>query len=45
MPDLKESYKKNLKMKKEGRRQGFGASYKPWITIRDVSSENLFPNK
>ncbi|MCF9046104.1 TnsA endonuclease N-terminal domain-containing protein [Acinetobacter nectaris] len=24
---------------KEGRGQGFGNSYKPWITIRDVSSE------
>ena len=24
---------------KEGRGQGFGNSYKPWLTIRDVSSE------
>lgn len=26
---------------KEGRGQGFGNNYKPWLTIRDVSSEGL----
>lgn len=42
MPDSKDSYKTNLKIqkwKKEGRGQGFGPNYKPWITIRDVSSD------
>ena len=42
MPDSKDSYKTNLKIqkwKKEGRGQGFGVNYKPWLTIRDVSSD------
>ena len=42
MADPKSSYKTNLKIQKwvkEGRGQGFGNNYKPWITIRDVSSD------
>jgi hypothetical protein len=30
---------KNLRWIKEGRGQGTGSSYKPWLTVRDVASE------
>jgi hypothetical protein len=30
---------KNARWIKEGRGQGVGADYKPWLTVRDVPSE------
>lgn len=42
MVNSNNSYKTNLKIQKwikEGRGQGFGRDYKPWVTVRDVSSE------
>lgn len=42
MVNSNNSYKTNLKIQKwikEGRGQGFGRNYKPWVTVRDVSSE------
>ena len=42
MANFKNTQNHELKIQKwikEGRGQGFGNNYKPWITIRDVSSE------
>lgn len=42
MANFKNTQNHELKIQKwikEGRGQGFGNSYKPWLTIRDVSSE------
>ena len=42
MANFKNTQNHGLKIQKwikEGRGQGFGNNYKPWITIRDVSSE------
>lgn len=42
MTNFKNTQNHELKIQKwikEGRGQGFGNSYKPWLTIRDVSSE------
>lgn len=42
MANFKNTENHELKIQKwikEGRGQGFGNSYKPWLTIRDVSSE------
>ena len=42
MPNFKNTQNHEPKIQKwikEGRGQGFGNNYKPWITIRDVSSE------
>lgn len=42
MSNFKNTQNHGLKIQKwikEGRGQGFGNNYKPWITIRDVSSE------
>lgn len=30
---------KNLSWRKQGRGQGAGSDYKPWLTVRDVPSE------
>ncbi|VTX55949.1 Transposon Tn7 transposition protein TnsA [Acinetobacter ursingii] len=42
MANFKNTQNYELKIQKwikEGRGQGFGNNYKPWLTIRDVSSE------
>ena len=42
MSNFKNTQNHELKIQKwikEGRGQGFGNNYKPWLTIRDVSSE------
>lgn len=40
MPNNKKSYQQQVaRWQKEGRGNGTGSSYKPWLTVRDVSSK------
>ena len=42
MANFKNTQNHELKIQKwikEGQGQGFGSSYKPWLTIQDVNSE------